>query len=86
MTTMKVLVLGAGFGGLEVAAGLSERFGTDIDVTLIDGRDHFVFGFSKLEVMFGRQTADEVSHPYSALNKPGVTFVKTMVQDRKSVV
>ena len=79
MTTMKVLILGAGFGGLEVAAGLSERFGTEIDVTLIDGRDHFVFGFSKLDVMFGKLTAAEVSHPYSKLNKPGVTFVKAAV-------
>ncbi len=80
MATMKVLILGAGFGGLEVAAGLSERFGTAIDVTLIDSRDHFVFGFSKLDVMFGKQTAGEVSHPYSQLNKPGVTFVKANVQ------
>lgn len=76
---MKVLILGAGFGGLEVAAGLSERFGTEVDVTLIDGRDHFVFGFSKLDVMFGKRTADEVKHPYSKLKKPGVTFVKAMV-------
>jgi sulfide:quinone oxidoreductase len=79
MTVMKVLVLGAGFGGLEVAAGLSDRFGTDIDITLIDRGDHFVFGFSKLDVMFGKLTADAVSHPYSALNKPGVRFVKAMV-------
>ena len=80
MTTMKVLILGAGFGGLEVATGLSERFGTGIDITLIDGSDHFVFGFSKLDVMFGKQTADQASHPYSELNKPGVRFVRAMVQ------
>ncbi|MEO7348679.1 MAG: FAD/NAD(P)-binding oxidoreductase [Terrimesophilobacter sp.] len=79
MKVMKVLILGAGFGGLEVATGLSERFGAGIDVTLIDRADHFVFGFAKLDVMFGKQTADQVSHPYSAISKPGVTFVKTMV-------
>lgn len=83
---MKVLILGAGFGGLEVAAGLSERFGTGINVTLIDGCDHFVFGFSKLDVMFGKLTTDEVSHPYSALNKPGVTFVKANVLSIDPVV
>lgn len=76
---MKVLILGAGFGGLEVAAGLSDRFGASIDVTLIDGSDNFVFGFSKLDVMFGKLTAREVSHPYSRLNKPGVRFVKAVV-------
>ena len=50
----RVLVLGAGFGGLEIAASLSEAFGDEIDVVLIDQSDHFVFGFSKLDVMFGR--------------------------------
>lgn len=79
MSTVKVLVLGAGFGGLEVATRLSERLGTNIEVTLIDGSDHFVFGFSKLDVMFGKLTADSVSHPYSAVTKPGVRFVKAMV-------
>ena len=33
---------------------LSEEFGADVDVVLIDKTEDFVFGFSKLEVMFGR--------------------------------
>ena len=51
---MRVVVLGAGFGGLELTTRLSEEFGDDVDVVLIDQDDEFVFGFSKLEVMFGR--------------------------------
>ena len=51
---MRVLVLGAGFGGLELTTRLSEEFGDDVDVVLIDQSDGFVFGFSKLDVMFGR--------------------------------
>ncbi|MEO6827590.1 MAG: FAD/NAD(P)-binding oxidoreductase [Microbacteriaceae bacterium] len=78
--TARVLILGAGFGGLELTASLSERFGTGIDITLIDRREHFVFGFSKLDVMFGRHTAPQVSHPYSRINKPGVRFVRTTVR------
>lgn len=77
--TARVLILGAGFGGLELTASLAERFGTGIDITLIDRREHFVFGFSKLDVMFGKQTAAQVSHPYSRINKPGVRFVRTTV-------
>ena len=50
----RVLVLGAGFGGLELATTLSEALGDDVDVTLIDKNDAFVFGYSKLDVMFGR--------------------------------
>ena len=73
---MRVLVLGAGFGGLELSATLSEHLGADADVVLIDRNDHFVFGFSKLDVLFGRRTAASVQHPYAAIAKPGVRFVR----------
>jgi sulfide:quinone oxidoreductase len=76
---MRVVVLGAGFGGLEVTTRLSEEFGDDIDVVLIDRTDSFVFGFSKLEVMFGRATAPSVHHQYSDIVKPGVRFVQANI-------
>ena len=53
----RVVVLGAGFGGLELTTILSDAFGDAIDIVLIDKGDAFVFGFSKLDVMFGRQRA-----------------------------
>ena len=77
---MRVLVLGAGFGGLELTTRLSEEFGDDVDVVLIDKSDDFVFGFSKLDVMFGRRTAAAVRHPYRDLVKPGVRFVQSTVR------
>jgi sulfide:quinone oxidoreductase len=76
---MKIIVLGAGFGGLEIAAQLSDEFGDELDLTLIDKSDGFVFGFSKLDVMFGRQLPAEVFHPYAALSRPGVHFVKAAI-------
>lgn len=76
----RVLVLGAGFGGLEVAATLSERLGDAVDVTLIDRNDAFVFGFAKLDVMFGSRTAQSVRHAYSGIRKPGVRFVQGEIQ------
>ena len=60
----RILVLGAGFGGLELSTMLSEAFGDGIEVTLIDKSDSFYFGFSKLDVMFGRTTRDAVLLPY----------------------
>jgi sulfide:quinone oxidoreductase len=77
---VRVLVLGAGFGGLELTARLSEEFGSDIDVVLIDRGPGFVFGFAKFDVMFGRSTADDVMHTYAALDKPGVQFVSTTIR------
>ena len=77
--TMRVLVLGAGFGGLELATLLSEGLGDEVEVTLIDKGDSFVFGFSKLDVMFGRATAEAVRLPYSDFAKPGVRFVRETI-------
>src|SRR6476659_9803628 len=75
----RALVLGAGFGGLEFATVLSEGLGDDAEVTLVDKSDSFVFGFSKLDVMFGRKTAEEVRLPYSDFVKPGVRFLQEAI-------
>ena len=77
---MRVLVLGAGFGGLELTTRLSDELGDDADIVLIDRADGFVFGFSKLDVMFGRTTPQAVRHPYRDLVKPGVRFVQTAIR------
>ncbi|MBH0183778.1 MAG: FAD-dependent oxidoreductase, partial [Nitrospira sp.] len=74
-----ILVLGAGFGGLELSTMLSEAFGDDIEVTLIDKRDAFYFGFSKLDVLFGRTTDDAVLLPYKKFIKPGVRFLQETI-------
>lgn len=76
---MRVVVLGAGFGGLEVAAALSDEFGHELDLVLIDRRDAFVFGFAKLDVMFGRAAPEAVCRPYAELDKPGVRFVRAEI-------
>jgi sulfide:quinone oxidoreductase len=77
---VRVVVLGAGFGGLELTTRLSDGLGDGADVVLVDRTEGFVFGFSKLDVMFGRTTADAVLHPYADLVKPGVRFVQAEVR------
>lgn len=69
-----VLVLGAGFGGLELSTRLSEALIDQVDVTLIDRADAFVFGFSKLDVMFGTRTPDAVRLRYADITTPHVRF------------
>jgi sulfide:quinone oxidoreductase len=70
----RVLVLGAGFAGLELASSLSDALGEQASVMVIDKSDAFVFGFAKLDVMFGRATLEAVRLPYRELVKPGVSF------------
>ena len=75
----RIVVLGAGFGGLELTTLLSEALGDGIDVTLIDKSDAFIFGYSKLDVMFGHKAPEAVRLPYSAYVKPGVRLLKRNV-------
>lgn len=69
-----VLILGTGFGGLELATRLSETIADSVRVTLIDRNDSFYFGFSKLEVMLGRQSADDIRLHYRDFEKDSVEF------------
>ena len=86
----RVVILGAGFGGLELSSRLSAELADQVEVTLIDQSDSFLFGFAKLDVMFGRRTMDEVRIPYRTITKPGVTFrqeqVRSIDPGRKRVV
>jgi sulfide:quinone oxidoreductase len=75
----RIVILGAGFGGLELSTMLSEALGDTVEVTLIDKSDAFVFGFSKLDVMFGRMMPDAVRLAYSEIAKPGVRVVRETV-------
>ena len=80
MDCLQVVVLGAGFGGLEITSLLSDQLGSEVKILLIDQADSFVFGFSKLDVMFGRTSAAHVVHPYRDLARPNVRFVQTVVR------
>jgi sulfide:quinone oxidoreductase len=75
----RILVLGAGFGGLELATTVSEELGDDVEVTLIDKADAFVFGYSKLDVMFGRTRPEVVKLDYRGFAKPGVRLLRETV-------
>ena len=69
-----VVILGAGFAGLELATRLSESLAREVRTTLIDQNDAFTFGFSKLDILFGRKTTEEVRLHYRDLSKDGVEF------------
>ena len=60
--------IGRRLRGTELATRLSETTSDGVDVTLLDRNDSFFFGFSKLDVMLGRQSAD-VLLPYRDLQR-----------------
>ena len=76
---LRVLVLGAGFGGLELASRLSDAVPDDVTVTVLDRSDAFVFGFAKLDVLFGERTPAQVRYLYRDLVRPGVEVVRATI-------
>jgi len=76
---LRVLVLGAGFGGLELTTILSEKLGGQLDLTLIDQNESFYFGFSKFDLMFGRKNSGEIKLAYRNIVKPGVRFCQEVI-------
>lgn len=81
MSPAHVLILGAGFAGLELATRLSSTLGDEVRITLVDQSDSFVFGFSKLDVLFGRRSADDVRVYYRDLIKNHVDFRRERITD-----
>jgi sulfide:quinone oxidoreductase len=79
MANTRIVILGAGFGGLELSAILSAELEGRAALTLIDRSASFTFGSGKLEYMFGRRGAGEILHPYAGLTRPGVRFLQDSV-------
>jgi sulfide:quinone oxidoreductase len=75
----RILILGAGFGGLELATELCEKLGDGHEVTVIDKGEGFVFGYSKLDLMFHGRSLEQVRLPYADFVKPGVTLLRETV-------
>lgn len=79
MNKKRVLILGAGFGGLELATRLHEAAAKDIHLTLVDKNDSFFMGFSKFEIVFGRKNSSEIKSYYRNLN-PEIDFKQETIE------
>ena len=77
----RVIVVGGGFGGLYSAIKTAEKF-PDLDVTLIDTKDKFVFLPLLYELVTGAATSEEVAPSFESLLKDSrVNFVQGKVND-----
>jgi sulfide:quinone oxidoreductase len=74
-----VVILGAGFAGLELTARLSQSLPDEVGVTLIDQNESFSFGFSKLDILLGRKARADILLHYRDISKAGVAFRRERV-------
>jgi len=73
-----VVILGGGFGGLAAAHELRTSH-PEIDVTLVDRRDHFFMGFAKLWDLGGIRPLAEGTRPLAALRDRGVDYHRSEI-------
>ncbi len=75
----KVVILGAGFGGLTVAQRLAEASSRH-QVTVVDRRSHFMMGLAKLWILVGRRAAVEGQRRLSQLKAGAARVVHAEVE------
>jgi len=76
----QILILGAGFGGLEAATSLREKLDNSVKITLIDKNNFFMIGFTKFDVMFGRRSVEEIKSYYKNIAMDGIKFVRDTIE------
>ena len=75
----RVLVLGAGFGGLAAATELRSTLPGDDEVVVVAASDRFFMGFAKLWDLAGLRPLEEGTRPLASLVDRGIGFVHAEV-------
>jgi sulfide:quinone oxidoreductase len=75
----RIVVLGAGFGGLAFANLLRKGLSEEHQITVIDRKDHFVMGFVNLWILNGGRSLEESKTALSNLKSRGISFLQEEV-------
>jgi sulfide:quinone oxidoreductase len=71
----RILILGAGFGGLAAANELRKALGQDHRVIVIDRKKSFMMGLVKLWILEGSRKLEESQTPLDGLNAKGIEYL-----------
>ena len=75
----RVLILGGGFGGIATARHLKQKLSSEVEVILVDKRDHFMVGFRKSWALVGESSLEEGQRPIDSLTSIGVRVLRDPV-------
>lgn len=71
----RILILGAGFGGLAAATELRKGLDQDHRIIIIDRKKSFMMGLVKLWILEGSRTLEESQTPLEGLNAKGIEYL-----------
>jgi sulfide:quinone oxidoreductase len=72
----RILILGAGFGGLTAANILRKNLSDDHRILIIDKKQSFTMGFVNLWIMYGTRRLEDSQTPLNKLQQRGIEFLK----------
>ena len=75
----RILILGAGFGGLTAATELRKGLGQDHRVIIVDRKKSFMMGLVKLWILEGSRRLEESQTPLDGLNAKGIEYLNDEV-------
>ena len=75
----RVLILGGGFGGIAATRRLKQKLADEVEVILVDRRDHFMVGFRKSWALVGESSLEEGQRPLDSLTRFGIRVMRDRV-------
>ena len=76
----RVLILGAGFGGIATAHRLKQELGNKVEVILVDRRPYFMVGFRKSWALVGESPLEVGQKPIDSLSRIGVDVRRATIE------
>jgi sulfide:quinone oxidoreductase len=76
----KIVILGAGIGGISTAVELSKQLNGQHDIVLIDKEDVYHFSPSYLWVIVGKRDVEQLAIPISTIARRGIQFIRGAVE------
>lgn len=72
----RIVILGAGFGGLACANLLRANLSSEHQIAVFDKKDYFLMGFVNLWILNGKRTFEDSKTPLINLKSKGISFIQ----------